>query len=45
MSGDILKEIANAAKFQMIIFDGSRKHCSVSQTDSNLRINININFL
>tara|TARA_R100000655_G_scaffold24339_1_gene48927 strand:+ start:1725 stop:2237 length:513 start_codon:yes stop_codon:yes gene_type:complete len=25
MSGDILKEIANAAKFQMIIFDGALK--------------------
>ena len=29
---------------QMIIFDGNRKHCSVAQTDSNTRVNININF-
>jgi len=28
---------------QMVIFDGHMKHCSVSQTDTNLRINININ--
>ena len=36
-----IKSIEN----QMIIFDGNRKHCSVSQTDSNLRINVNINFI
>ena len=29
---------------QMAIFDGSRKHCSVAQTDTNIRVNININF-
>tara|TARA_Y100001938_G_scaffold124961_1_gene175439 strand:- start:425 stop:919 length:495 start_codon:yes stop_codon:yes gene_type:complete len=29
---------------QMVIFDGSIKHCSVSQTDTNVRVNININF-
>ena len=29
---------------QMVIFDGSRKHCSVAQTDTNIRVNININF-
>ena len=29
---------------QMVIFDGKRKHCSVAQTDTKLRINININF-
>ena len=29
---------------QMVIFDGSKKHCSVSQTDTNVRSNININF-
>jgi len=29
---------------QMIIFDGKEEHCSVSQTDTNLRINLNINF-
>jgi hypothetical protein len=27
------------------IFDGSLKHCSVAQTDTNARINININLL
>tara|TARA_R100000388_G_scaffold54427_1_gene40320 strand:- start:456 stop:938 length:483 start_codon:yes stop_codon:yes gene_type:complete len=36
-----IKSVAN----QLIIFDGKRNHCSVSQTDSNLRINININIL
>lgn len=29
---------------ELIIFDGSIKHQSVSQTDTKLRINININF-
>tara|TARA_A100001011_G_scaffold206631_1_gene214783 strand:- start:321 stop:797 length:477 start_codon:yes stop_codon:yes gene_type:complete len=29
---------------QMVIFDGKTKHCSVAQTDTKLRINININF-
>ena len=29
---------------QMVIFDGSRKHCSVAQTDTHVRVNININF-
>ena len=29
---------------QMLIFDGSKRHCSVAQTDTKLRINININF-
>ena len=29
---------------QMLIFDGSKRHCSVAQTDTNLRVNININF-
>ena len=28
---------------QLVMFDGSIKHCSVAQTDENLRINININ--
>ena len=27
---------------QLITFDGSLKHCSVAQTDENLRVNINI---
>jgi len=26
-----------------VVFDGSIKHCSVAQTDENLRVNININ--
>ena len=30
---------------QLILFDGNKKHCSVSQTDTNLRINLNINFI
>ena len=28
---------------QMVIFDGRLKHCSVAQTDENIRVNININ--
>ena len=28
---------------QLVVFDGSIKHCSVAQTDENLRVNININ--
>ena len=39
-SKDEVKSIEN----QMIIYDGNRKHCSVAQTDTNLRINLNINF-
>ena len=27
----------------MILFDGSLRHASVAQTDSNVRVNININ--
>lgn len=30
---------------QLILFNGNLEHASVSQTDVNLRINININFL
>ena len=29
---------------QMVIFDGKREHCSVAQTDTNVRVNVNINF-
>ena len=29
---------------QMVIFDGKREHCSVAQTDTDVRVNININF-
>ena len=29
---------------QMVIFDGSMKHCSVVQSDTNIRVNVNINF-
>ena len=29
---------------QMVIFDGLREHCSVAQTDTNVRVNINIIF-
>ena len=36
-----IKSLAN----QLIIFDGNRNHCSVAQTDTNLRINVNINIL
>jgi len=37
------KEKIESLENQLIIFDGSRKHCSVAQTDTNLRVNININ--
>jgi len=29
----------------ILFFEGNLRHCSVSQTDENLRINININYL
>ena len=38
------KEKIKSVENQMILFDGRRKHCSVSQTDTNLRVNININY-
>ena len=40
-NGPTLPSIENT----MHIFDGSLKHCSVAQTDTNARINININLL
>ena len=30
---------------QLVLFDGSIKHCSIAQTDENLRVNINLNLL
>ena len=39
------QEKVKSVENQMIIFDGNRKHCSVAQTDTNLRINLNINFV
>jgi hypothetical protein len=40
----------NGDKFEskentLLLFDGHLKHCSVAQIDSNLRINININYI
>ena len=35
-------EKALSVENQLITFDGSLKHCSVAQTDENLRVNINI---
>ncbi len=40
-NGQKIQSIEN----QLIIFDGSMRHCSVSQTDENIRVNININLL
>lgn len=40
-NGQKIQSIEN----QLIIFDGLMKHCSVSQTDQNIRVNININLL
>ena len=39
--GTIVKSLAN----QICLFDGKLKHRSVTQTDTNIRINININYL
>lgn len=39
------KEKIESLANQLIIFDGNRNHCSVAQTDTNLRINVNINIL
>ena len=38
-NGDRIKSVAN----QLVLFDGRLKHCSVNQTDQNVRVNININ--
>tara|TARA_R100000781_G_scaffold80498_1_gene49685 strand:+ start:363 stop:848 length:486 start_codon:yes stop_codon:yes gene_type:complete len=43
-------EFENGEKFiskanQLLIFDGKMKHRSISQTDTNLRLNININYV
>ena len=39
--GTILESIENS----MVIFDGDIKHRSVGQTDENIRVNININYV
>ena len=39
------QEKVKSIENQLIIFDGTRNHCSVAQTDTNLRINLNINIL
>lgn len=39
--GTIMKSVAN----QMCVFDGSIVHRSVTQTDTKVRLNININFV
>jgi len=38
-NGDKAPSVEN----QLVLFDGSLKHCSVAQTDENIRVNININ--
>mgnify|MGYP005989953417 CR=1 FL=1 len=38
-NGDSVKSVAN----QLVLFDGKLEHCSVNQTDENVRLNININ--
>ena len=40
-NGPIVKSVAN----QLCVFDGKLKHRSVTQTDKDSRINININFI
>jgi len=37
-NGDKILSVEN----QLVIFDGHLKHCSVAQTDKNIRVNINI---
>ena len=39
--GTILESKENS----MVLFDGAIKHCSVGQTDENIRVNININYV
>jgi len=39
-NGQKVESVAN----RLVIFDGNMKHCSVSQTDTNIRVNINMNF-
>lgn len=39
------KEKIKSVENQMVIFDGLRKHCSVAQTDTHVRVNININLI
>ena len=38
------KEMAPSVENTMVLFDGFDDHCSVAQTDENVRINININY-
>tara|TARA_R110001632_G_scaffold28454_6_gene75822 strand:- start:124 stop:606 length:483 start_codon:yes stop_codon:yes gene_type:complete len=38
------KEKALSVENTMVLFDGSIPHCSVAQTDENVRLNININY-
>ena len=38
------KEIAPSIENSIVLFDGQKEHCSVAQTDENVRINININY-
>ena len=40
-NGEKIKSIEN----QLVIFDGALKHCSVAQTDTNVRVNINLNIV
>lgn len=37
------KEKIPSVENQLFLFDGLRRHCSVSQTDTKIRANININ--
>ena len=38
------KDIAPSVENTMVLFNGQTEHCSVAQTDENVRINININY-
>jgi|TARA_R100000084_G_C4623339_1_gene134397 hypothetical protein len=39
------KEKIQSVENQVVIFNGLREHCSVAQTDTHLRVNININLI
>jgi hypothetical protein len=38
------KEKVKSIENQILLFNGKEQHCSVSQTDENIRVNININY-
>ena len=39
------KTFSNSVENRVLMFDGSLEHRSVTQTDENFRVNININYI